>query len=215
MEILVNENEILACDLRNSWKNENKTETQKVVLLKLLCGLRNIFEVEKFILFCQDFDALLHFARFPKLQKEYLEVMEEMMSRFKAEMGYRFGLFDQTLAANHKDLLSGSENLKPFPVPAGSLLDWSAFLNVFQADLQEDFRKYGQERWLKICFATKADSLTDEEKELIKVENTSFTADTTNLLEGFAQFESLDSLSTEQKDFKNDYKFIIQEGINI
>ena len=93
---LVNENEILACDLRNCWKNEDKTETQKIVLLKLLCGLRNIFEVEKFILFCQDFDALLHFSRFPKLQREYLEVMEEMMSRFKAEMGYRFGLFHQT-----------------------------------------------------------------------------------------------------------------------
>jgi hypothetical protein len=208
MNNLVNENEILACDLRNSWKNEDKTETQKIVLLKLLCGLRNMFEVEKFILFCRDFDSLLHFARFPKLQREYLEVMMEMMSRFKAEMGYRLALFHKTLAATHKDLLTDSVYLKPFPVPAPDLLDWASFLDVFQSDMKKDFAKYGQDEWLYICFATKADSLTEEEKELIKLENTSFEADTRNLLEGFSQFGN-ESLSNEQKNFKDDYKSII------
>ena len=91
MEYLVDENEILDCDLRSCWKNN--TEAQKVVLLKLLCGLPNMFEVEKFITFCRDFDALLQFARFPKLQRNYLDVMDEMLVRFKSEMGFRFALF--------------------------------------------------------------------------------------------------------------------------
>ena len=106
MEILVYESKNLACDLRKKGKNEDKTEAQKAVLLKLLRGLRNMFEVRKCILFCRDFGALLHFARFPKLQREYLEFMAEMMSRFKAEMGYRFELSHRTFAASHKDLLT-------------------------------------------------------------------------------------------------------------
>ena len=62
MEYLVDENEILDCDLCSCWKDNEKTEAQKVVLLKLLCGLRNMFEVKNFITFCRYFDALLHFA---------------------------------------------------------------------------------------------------------------------------------------------------------
>ena len=53
MEYLVDENEIVDCDLRSCRKDNEKTEAQKVVLLKLLCGLRNMFEVEKFITFVE------------------------------------------------------------------------------------------------------------------------------------------------------------------
>ena len=78
----------------------------------------------------------------------------------------------------------------------------------------EDFSNYGQDESLDTCLAIKLDSLIEEEREMMDVDRTSFKADTINLMEGFAQFGN-NELSDKQKDFKDDYRNIIQEGFNL
>ena len=71
---LIDYDEIENFKLRDAWNSPRTTREQKIVLLKLFCGLDDIKEIENF----HSFDDALFYAKFPALQKKYLDLMNDM-----------------------------------------------------------------------------------------------------------------------------------------
>ena len=93
----------------------------KIVLLKLFCGLDNINDIERFLANFRSFDDTLIDARFPALQKKYLDLMDKIAENLNSQLRGAVAKFAAFMRTSQRRFMDNE--FKKYPIPPTNTLD--------------------------------------------------------------------------------------------
>ena len=209
---LIDEEELKIYNLRETWKSPSKSREQKIVLSKLFCGLDNINDIERFLANFRSFDDTLVYARFPALQKKYLDFTDAIAENLKSQLRGSVAKFAALMKTSQRPFMD--KDLKSYPIPPADTLDWNYLIGQFKEDLLHEFDEFGQDEWLHSCLQSEIDRENCSGKELEDLEIPNpYLEDLANLLEGDKQFGTRE-LEPDEKTFKHSHERMLQECNN-